>query len=110
MRTTLRRTAIASSVVAIGLSLLVATAPQASAATCPTGHSCFWSDANYSGLKWDDGGRNTPDWGAVHYIGTNIPLYGGDGVDTNVSSMVNRDVDSYVSVYYNSGYHGPCAF
>ncbi|QUQ64749.1 peptidase inhibitor family I36 protein [Kutzneria sp. CA-103260] len=99
-------------IVAAAVSGLAVTAalPASAAPTCPAGHSCFWSGANYTGYKWDDGGHSTPNWGAVHYTGTNIPLWGGDGLETNVSSMINRDVDSYVSIYYNSGYHGPCAF
>jgi hypothetical protein len=107
--TKFRTTAAAGLAVAAGLTVTALTAPAASAApSCPVQHSCFWSGANYTGYKWDDGGHSTPNWGNVHYAGTTISPYRGDGSLLNVSSMVNRDPDSNVAVYYNSGYRGGC--
>jgi hypothetical protein len=47
-------------------------------------------------------------WGSIHYDGTSVRLWAGDGVSNNVSSLDNWDFDSNVAVYYHSGYTGPC--
>lgn len=76
-------------------------------ASCTPDNVCLYSDANYQGMKRDDfSSRNN--WSNITYGGTSIALYRGDNVVSNVSSMDNWDVDTRISVYYNSGYAGPC--
>ncbi|GAA1138644.1 hypothetical protein F4556_007031 [Kitasatospora gansuensis] len=74
---------------------------------CPTEYACMYSDAGYEGFKRVDF-YSQKSWRNVTYDGTGIPLYRGDGVPTNVSSMQNRDTAKYVAVYYNSNQTGPC--
>lgn len=85
---------------------LVATETTASAA-CADEHACMYSASNYTGLKRQDF-YSRSNWGQITYDGSSIPLYRGDGAQTNVSSMENRDGNSYIAVYYNSGHRGAC--
>ncbi|MCG8927593.1 peptidase inhibitor family I36 protein [Lentzea sp. CC55] len=99
---------IASVLAAVGVAgvSLVAAEGVANAA-CTYDHACMYSASDYKGLKRDDG-YSRPNWGQVTYNGTSIALYRGDGSQQNVSSMENRDENSYIAVYYNSNYAGPC--
>ncbi|HUQ58964.1 peptidase inhibitor family I36 protein [Lentzea sp.] len=85
---------------------LVATETTASAA-CRADYACMYSASNYTGLKREDFNSRT-NWGQITYNGSSIALYRGDGSQLNVSSMENRDPNSYIAVYYNSGYRGAC--
>ncbi|MEV7611637.1 peptidase inhibitor family I36 protein [Streptomyces sp. NPDC089799] len=84
-----------------------ALAAPAQAASCTIQNACLYSDGNFTGHKRDDLYSRT-NWGNITYDGTSIPLYQGDGVINNVSSIDNWDPDTRVSVFYNSAYAGPC--
>ncbi|MFI5530433.1 peptidase inhibitor family I36 protein [Kitasatospora sp. NPDC051853] len=75
--------------------------------SCPDAYACLYSDAGFSGYKRTDFNSRSS-WAAVTYDGTSIPLYRGDGVLTNVSSLDNWDKVKPIAVYYNSGWAGPC--
>ncbi len=102
---------IKAALLAVGMAVagLVGVTGTANACTSADGgHSCLYSAANFTGMRWDDGARSTPNWGAHTYIGTSVRLYAGDGSLSNVSSMRNYDTNSNVAVYYNSNYRGGC--
>ena len=100
---------IKSVLLAVGVAIagLAGFTGTASAAPCTYDHVCLWSNAGFTGYKYDTF-YSQPNWGNLRYAGTSIPLYRGDGVATNVSSLDNWDPDSTVAVYYNSLYRGPC--
>lgn len=85
----------------------VAMAAPAQADVCTPENVCLWSDGNFKGEKRDDFNSRT-NWSTITYGGTSLPLYRGDNVISNVSTIDNWDPDTKVSVYYNSGYAGPC--
>ncbi|MFD5097568.1 peptidase inhibitor family I36 protein [Streptomyces albidochromogenes] len=89
----------------------VAMAAPAQAASCTYNNVCLWSDADFNGYKRNDF-NSRPNWSQISYDGgiggAFKPLYEGDGAIDNVSSVDNWDPDTKVSVYYNSGYFGPC--
>ncbi|MCX4783234.1 hypothetical protein [Streptomyces sp. NBC_01264] len=78
-------------------------------AICTTDNVCLYADSDFNegGYKRDDFSSRT-NWSNITYGGTGIALYRGDNVVSNVSSIDNWDWDTKVSVYYNSGYAGPC--
>ncbi|WP_434449218.1 hypothetical protein [Lentzea sp. E54] len=99
---------IASVLAAVGVAAVTLVVSEGAAnAACTYDNACMYSAANYTGLKRDDG-SSRPNWGAVTYAGSSIALYRGDGSQQNVSSMENRDENSYIAVHYNSNYRGPC--
>ncbi|MFD6888233.1 peptidase inhibitor family I36 protein [Streptomyces sp. NPDC059957] len=83
-------------------------AAPAQAQGCTQDNVCLWSDSGYSGYLRDDFNSRS-NWSTITYdhAPTRL-LYAGDGAVNNVSSMDNWDPDTQVSVYYNSGYAGPC--
>jgi hypothetical protein len=88
----------------VGTGIAVAAPAQAE---CAFDHACMHSDAGFGGYEREDyNSRNS--WANILYDGTSIPLYAGDYVPSNVSSIENRDPDSVISVFYNSGWAGPC--
>ncbi|MGI5499098.1 peptidase inhibitor family I36 protein [Lentzea sp. CA-135723] len=99
---------IASVLAAVGVAGVSLVASQGVAnAACRADYACLYSAANYTGLKREDF-NSRPNWGQITYNGSSISLYRGDGSQQNVSSMQNRDANSYIAVYYNSNYAGPC--
>lgn len=76
-------------------------------AYCNYDKVCLSEDAGWLGYTREDY-YSRPKWSDVSYPGSIIPLYQFDGADSNVSSIENTDPDTPVSVYYNSGYAGPC--
>ncbi|MEV7611635.1 peptidase inhibitor family I36 protein [Streptomyces sp. NPDC089799] len=85
----------------------VAMAAPAQAALCTSDNACLWSDSGFTGHKRDDY-TSRPSW-FIFYDNNNYNrLYQEDGVVDNVSSIDNWDPDTRISVYYNSGYAGPC--
>ncbi|MFB7372153.1 peptidase inhibitor family I36 protein [Streptomyces sp. NPDC056222] len=85
----------------------VAMAAPAQAFGCTYNNVCLWSDADGNGYVRNDFNSRSS-WSNIYYGGSSKPLYQGDGVADNVSSIDNWDPDTGVSVYYNSGYVGPC--
>ncbi|MEV7611636.1 hypothetical protein [Streptomyces sp. NPDC089799] len=85
----------------------VAMAAPAQADVCTPDNVCLWSGGNWTGDKRDDYSSRT-NWANITYGGTSLPLYRGDNVVSNVSTIDNWDMDTRVSVFYNSGYAGPC--
>jgi hypothetical protein len=85
----------------------VVVGPAQAAFACSTGNACLYSDADFRGHHYETF-YSTPNLGNVRYAGTSVPLYAGDGVLNNVSSLDNWDFDHPIAVYYNSGYRGPC--
>ncbi|MCX4783236.1 peptidase inhibitor family I36 protein [Streptomyces sp. NBC_01264] len=83
-------------------------APAQAVPVCTPDNACFYSDANFTGFERDDF-TSRSNWSAItyDYAPTRL-LYAGDGVADNVSSVNNMDPDTKISVYYNSGYAGPC--
>ncbi|MFD4668890.1 peptidase inhibitor family I36 protein [Lentzea sp. NPDC058450] len=99
---------IASVLAAVGVAAVsLVTAQGVANAACTYDHACMYSAANYTGLKRDDG-FSRRNWGEITYSGSSIALYRGDGSQQNVSSMQNRDPNSYIAVFYNSNYGGSC--
>jgi hypothetical protein len=94
---------------AVGAAATVAVVAPADAAlaSCRTDYACLYSNADFGGYKYETF-YSTTNLGNVNYGGTSLPLYSGDGVNSNVSSLDNWDFDSPITVYYNSGYRGPC--
>lgn len=94
---------------AVGIAAAVAVVAPADAAmaACPYDWACLHSGANFSGYHYNSY-YSQPNLGNLRYAGTQIPLYAGDHVPSNVSSFENNDPDSPVAVYYNSSYRGPC--
>ncbi|WP_244315447.1 peptidase inhibitor family I36 protein [Streptomyces albidochromogenes] len=83
-------------------------AAPAQAFGCTYNNVCLWSDSGHNGYVRNDFNSRT-NWSQISYDGGAFkPLYQGDGVIDNVSSIDNWDPDTRVSVYYNSGYFGPC--
>ncbi|MFJ9943612.1 hypothetical protein [Streptomyces erythrochromogenes] len=76
-------------------------------AYCNSQHACFYENLGYTGMQRTDFYSRTS-WANIAYAGTSIPLYKGDGVPENVTSIENADTDTKLSVYYNSGNLGPC--
>jgi Peptidase inhibitor family I36 len=81
--------------------------PAEAALACSTGDACLYSAANFGGYHYETF-YSQPNLGNVRYAGTQIPLYAGDHVPSNVSSLDNWDFEHPIAVYYNSGYRGPC--
>ncbi|MEU3648421.1 peptidase inhibitor family I36 protein [Lentzea sp. NPDC034063] len=99
---------IASVLAAVGVAAVsLVTAEGIANAACTYDHACMYSEKDFKGLIRDDG-LSRPNWGQVTYKNSSIALYRGDGSQQNVSSMENRDENSYIAVYYNSNYTGPC--
>src|SRR5262245_40763339 len=84
----------------------VAMAAPAQAYTCTPDNACLYSDSGFWGMVRDDF-SSRPNWSQVYYIG-GPALYQGDYHLDNVSSISNWDYDTKISVFYNSGYAGPC--
>ncbi|SMC48605.1 peptidase inhibitor family I36 protein [Lentzea albidocapillata] len=99
---------IASVLAAVGVAgVSLVAAEGAASAACRADYACMYSASNYTGLKREDFSSRT-NWGQITYNGSSVALYRGDGSQLNVSSMQNRDPNSYIAVYYNSGHAGPC--
>lgn len=101
----IRAALLAASVIMLGLVGVTGTAN--AAGPCTFQNACLWSGINFTGSRFNNF-NSQPNWGNIRYDGTSVPLYRGDGVGTNVSSLDNWDPDSTIAVYYNSGYRGPC--
>ncbi|MDD9378883.1 hypothetical protein M8Z33_19900 [Streptomyces sp. ZAF1911] len=86
---------------------VVAMAAPAQAADCTEDNVCLWSDSGHTGYLRDDY-QSRDNWSIISYEYAGWRLYAGDGNPANVSSIDNWDPDTRVSVYYNSGFAGPC--
>jgi hypothetical protein len=99
-----------AAMLAVGAAAAVAVVAPADAAlaACKTGDACLYSNAGFQGYKYQTF-YSTPNLGSVRYDNAaSVPLYSGDGMGTNVSSLDNWDFDHPITVYYNSGYRGAC--
>lgn len=77
-------------------------------AACQAEWACMYSNKDLKGHKYTSFDSQA-NWGALRYANTSIRLWNGsDSGYDNVSSMENRDHNSPIAVYYNSGYKGAC--
>ncbi|MGW2304764.1 hypothetical protein [Streptomyces sp. NPDC001809] len=104
MRRTAAMLVAVASLFTAGISM---TAP-AQAAACTPDNACLYSDSDFGGLKRDDYSSRSS-WASTSYDGfPDAFLYWSENHPLNVSSLDNWDVDTRVSVYYNSQWLGPC--
>ncbi|MFG2291839.1 hypothetical protein [Streptomyces sp. NPDC048603] len=103
----IRRTSAALLAAASLFGAGVAMAAPAQAYNCTWDNVCLHSDSDFNGLYRDDF-SSRPNWSQITYYGGQPAVYQGDYNPDNVSSINNMDPDSRVSVFYNSGYAGPC--